>query len=116
MYAQRRDTAEPPILEYLNSIGARYQQMDKSAGFDLLVFYRGQIYVIEIKTVTKPKTRAQLEAMLTGNERRTMELIQSAGCRYHIVTCPAEMAGVLEHSYSPPLAQVGDAGIMIMNQ
>lgn len=87
MYAQRRDLDEPGIIEAYRRIGAYAQPMDKSAGFDLLVAFRGVLYVVEVKsTGGKKKSREQLERMLTENEYLTMQLIQAAGGEYHIVT------------------------------
>lgn len=87
MYAQRRDINEPEIVDALRRVGAYVQQMDKSAGFDLLVAFRGGLYAIEVKsTGGKKKSREQLERMLTENEYLTMQLLQAVGVKYHIVT------------------------------
>ena len=102
MYAQRRDINEPEIVDALRSVGAYVQQMDKSAGFDLLVGYASRYffgwrwYIIEVKNTNgKQATREQLEKMLTKNERDTMQLIQAAGGEYHIVTGAAAALAVV---------------------
>jgi len=108
MYAQRRDINEPEIVEALRRVGAYVQQMDKSAGFDLLVCFNdsyevwkllrhSQFFVIEVKNTNgKPATQPELEKMLTKNERETMQLIQAAGGEYHIVTdAAAALAAVI---------------------
>lgn len=47
--AQRRDSNEREIIQALRAAGVIVLQMDKSAGFDLLCAYAGQLYVVEIK-------------------------------------------------------------------
>jgi hypothetical protein len=90
---QQRDLNEPGIVAALCAVGCYVQRMDKSAGFDLLVGYANRYffgwrwYVIEVKnTGGKFVTRAELEKMLTKNERETMQLMQATGGEYHIVT------------------------------
>lgn len=92
MHAQRKDANEADIIKALRAHGCYVKQMDKSAGFDLLVVYSsikwaimGGIVIAEVKnTEGKTLTRAELEKMLTKNERETMQLIQAAGGKYHI--------------------------------
>lgn len=94
---QQRDKNEAGIIAALCGYGCYVQQMDKSAGFDLLVGYNGRfyvanvgrwcLYVMEVKNPDgKQLTRAELEKMLTPNEALTKELIEAAGGEYHIVT------------------------------
>ena len=47
--AQRRDGNEREIINTLKAVGAVVLQMDRSEGFDLLVCWHGQIYVMEVK-------------------------------------------------------------------
>lgn len=47
--AQRRDGNEREIIQALRAAGVIVLQMDKSAGFDLLCAYAGQLYILEIK-------------------------------------------------------------------
>lgn len=87
---QQRDKNEAGIIDVLCGHGWYVQQMDKSAGFDLLAghsdrWQRWFWYVVEVKyTGGKFLTRAELEKMLTKNERTTMELIQATGGEYLI--------------------------------
>lgn len=46
---QKRDANEREIINALRKIGAVVLQMDKSAGFDLLVAWHGVTYVMEVK-------------------------------------------------------------------
>jgi len=46
---QRRDGNEKEIVTTLRAVGASVLYMDKSAGFDLLVCWHGQIFVMEVK-------------------------------------------------------------------
>lgn len=87
MYAQRRDSNEPEIIESLEKLGAIVKQMDKSAGFDLLVFFNKNIHIVEVKNTNgKIKTRDKLIKLLTNNEYNTMIIIESSGVPYNIVT------------------------------
>ena len=82
LYAQRRDKNERPIIDALESAGASVIQMDKSAGFDILVFYAGQVYIAEVK---RPGEK------MTDREFETCEIITRQGCGYYILT-DVEMA------------------------
>ena len=91
LYAQRRDKNEREIIDALESAGASVIQMDKSAGFDLLVFYMWKIYVAEVK---RPDKKIKLE----DNEMDTCEIITRQGCKYYILTSidqALDMIGVL---------------------
>lgn len=89
LYAQRRDKNEREIIQALESAGASVFQMDKSAGWDLSVFYHGHEYVAEVK---RPGEK------LTWRERETCEIITRQGCKYYILTdveMALQMIGVL---------------------
>lgn len=79
LYAQRRDKNEREIIDALESAGASVFQMDKSTGWDLMVFYRGNEYVAEVK---RPDKKIKLE----DNEMDACEIITRQGCKYHILT------------------------------
>ena len=91
MYAQRRDINEPEIVDALRCVGAYVQQMDKSVGFDLLVAFRGVLYVVEVKNC-KPQN---VYRELTENESKTMQLIEKTGVNYNIVTGAAAALAVV---------------------
>lgn len=83
MYGQSRDKNEGDIIRALRQVGAHVQQMDKSAGFDLLVVCRGIVHLIEVK---RPKYRHRpAKSYLTDNEIKTRDAIEFAGGAYNIV-------------------------------
>ena len=89
MNAQRRDANEAGIIAALRAAGAFVQQMDKSAGFDLLVFFQGAIYVMEVKIPGKQNN-------LTLAEEDRMEMIRVIGeVDYNIVTTPEAALNVI---------------------
>lgn len=47
-YAKRRDISEPDIITALERVGALIERMDRPC--DLLVRFRGVIYLLEVKT------------------------------------------------------------------
>lgn len=66
--------------------------------FDIIVFYKGQTYVVEIKNPEKlPKEydRERMEKDLTLGERECMEAVQRQGITYHIVATLDEAMQVL---------------------
>jgi hypothetical protein len=95
MIRQRKDTNEREIINAYQGVGAYARQMDRKAGFDLLVFFRGVVYVVEVKYTTKHKTRAELIKMLTANEFEAMQLIESTGADYNIVQNITEALSVI---------------------
>lgn len=75
--AQRRDKNEREIIDALRVAGVYVQQMDKSAGFDLLCAYHGIIEVVEVKTEDKPyPSNAEMHVAFALNH---------AGVKYHII-------------------------------
>lgn len=59
MTPSKRDANERPILRGLRDIGAWYHQMDRDAGFDLLVGFRGRLFVGEVKDPAQPPSKRQ---------------------------------------------------------
>ena len=96
MYAQRRDANEPEIIRAYRDVGAYVQQMDKDDGFDLLVCFRGQAHIVEVKNPRKQQTREGLIKMLTENELEVMRAVEATGVRYNIVTNEAEAKAVIK--------------------
>ncbi len=95
MYAQRRDANEREIVDALHGLRAYVQQMDKSAGFDLLVGWRGVLYAIEVKNPAyRPKTKP-VETMLTDAEMEVKLLFDAANVDYHIVFTVDDVLQVL---------------------
>lgn len=85
MYAQRRDANEAEIIAVLTFAGCYCIQMDKSAGFDLLVIKDDDMYVMEIKAPGK-------ESDLTASERARLEGIVMIGGGNYWVVSSAEQA------------------------
>lgn len=54
--AAKRDTSEPDILKTLAQVGADYICLDK---FDVLVWYRQKLFILECKTGKGRRTRSQ---------------------------------------------------------
>lgn len=51
--AKRRDVAEPAIVEALRGAGAYVARVDGDGLFDLLVGFKGQTFLLEVKTPQK---------------------------------------------------------------
>jgi Holliday junction resolvase len=62
-YAKRRDENEPEIVKALEGIGAKVIRLDI---VDLLVNYRGKIYLLEVKTPEGKLTKKQRELLDDG--------------------------------------------------
>lgn len=62
-YAAKRDHSERSILDALNQVGADYLLLD---AIDVLVFYRGNVFLLEVKTGKGRKTRSQQELVEKG--------------------------------------------------
>jgi predicted Holliday junction resolvase-like endonuclease len=68
------------IVHWLRWIGASVTIMDRNAGFDLLVGYRGRLYVVEIKM-------PGCENRLTKNEKAMKAALEAVGVSYNIISC-----------------------------
>ena len=67
MTYSKRDANERAILDALRDLGVWYRQMDRNAGFDLLLAFRGRLFVVEIKDPSQPPSKRKL----TPNEVHT---------------------------------------------
>ena len=67
MTRSKRDANEKAILRDLTLLGVWYRQMEREAGFDLLVGFRGKLYLGEIKDPKQPPSKRAL----TPNEQIT---------------------------------------------
>ena len=73
------DTNQPEIVKALRRVGAvvkHVHQLKKL--FDILVFFNGKTYCVEIKQDKKKK--------LTPGEQECKDLIESVGVKYWIIT------------------------------
>jgi hypothetical protein len=63
----KRDANESAILRDLRLLSVWYRQMPRETGFDLLVGFRGRLYIGEVKDPNQPPSRRAL----TPNEQIT---------------------------------------------
>ena len=78
MIKQRRDKNETEIVRLMRAVGAGVRRMDKSAGHDLTVFFRGVVYIVEIKNPDELW-------VLTENEQNVRDLCEMNGVTYWII-------------------------------
>lgn len=86
-YANRRDANEPDIIKALEAIGCTVEAMDK---VDLVVGYRGQNYLLEVKDGSKPPSKRELTPA-------QLRLRNSWKGQYSVVTSVDEALAVLKH-------------------
>jgi len=79
MIVQRRDANEPEIVAALRAAGCWVGQMDRTAGFDLLVRRDGKSWVMEVK-------RPKHEKELTNNEYNVKANMELCDCEYYVVS------------------------------
>ncbi len=81
----KRDGNERPIIDALEAAGAYVIQMSRTAGFDLLVMFRGIVYIVEVKLP------GYSEADITPAERkRRYETYMYGEVAYNVITTPEE--------------------------
>ena len=61
--AKRRDTTEKAIIQALRQVGAQVVPCDT---FDLAVYFRGTVHLLECKTGKEPLTASQERLMAEG--------------------------------------------------
>ena len=74
-----RDANERGIIELLQAAGCVVWQMDRKAGFDLLVISAGDVEIVEVKNPAK-------KWKLTDAEQKKKDEVESVGGTYWIVT------------------------------
>lgn len=60
-FAAKRDRNEPEIIRALEKVGAIVTQLSQPGVFDLLVGFRGVLYLLEVKDKGGSLTDAQIE-------------------------------------------------------
>lgn len=60
-FAAKRDRNEPEIIKALEKVGAIVTQISQQGVFDLLVGFRGVLYLLEVKDKGGSLTDAQIE-------------------------------------------------------
>ena len=86
--AAKIDKNQPEIVQALRLHGAKVRSVAQlKKAFDLLVFYNGNTFIIEVKDGNKPLTEGEIEFK---------EIVESAGVKYWVirsVTDALEMIG-----------------------
>jgi hypothetical protein len=94
--AAKVDANQPLIVAAMRSKGAYVHVCSQlKNAWDVIVFFMGRIFIMEIKNpeyITKSKP---LEASLTEGERKTREYIERTGNIYHIVTTPEQALQII---------------------
>lgn len=93
------DSNQKSIVEALRKVGAVvvHTHQLKNA-FDILVGYKGNLYIMEIKSplyLPKEYNRERLEKELTDGERSLMNDFKSIGIEYHIVVTIDEAFSII---------------------
>jgi len=94
-----KDANHKDIVDALRKVGAVIVDTTPvKDAFDLMVFYKGNSYIMEIKNPDKlPKVydRERLEKDLTEGERKCMQDVQAVGVAYHIIASIEEALKVI---------------------
>lgn len=95
------DENQPEIVEALRKAGAFVVITSQlKNAFDILVAFRGKLFIMEIKDGEKPPSARKL----TDGETKCKEGIEGAGCTYHIVLSVEEALNVINENkwcYAP---------------
>jgi hypothetical protein len=75
-FAKRRDKNEPEIVAALKKLGAKVERLDM---VDLLVNYKGKIYLLEVKTENGKLTKKQ-ESLI--EEGWPIHIVRDIGAAY----------------------------------
>ncbi len=78
-YAHKTDENQSAIIDTLRDAGAYVQIMQPEDGFDLLVAYRGELFIMEVK-------RPGHIGELTQNEKDKRDGVEKMGVPYYIIT------------------------------
>jgi hypothetical protein len=88
MTPSKRDANESELIALWRQLGAVVIEMDRNAGFDLIVAHRGEVYIVEIKAEGK-------RMRLTDAERVRCTEVEAVGVPYSIVTSRKEALELL---------------------
>jgi len=83
MKASKVDSNQKEIVTALRRVGAvvLITSMLKNA-FDILVGYKGKLYIVEIKDGKKPSSQRKL----TEGELKCKNMFESVGVKYNVIT------------------------------
>lgn len=80
--AARTDANQKEIVTALRKIGCYVLPTHQlKSAFDLLVAYRGKLFIMEIKDGTKPPSQRRL----TPGEMKCKKDVESAGAKYWVI-------------------------------
>ena len=88
MRAHKVDANQAEIVDALRRVGAVVIPMAPEVGFDLLVAYNANVYIVEVK-------QPGLQDDLTAREKRRRDELMMAGVQYCIVTSAEDALEVL---------------------
>jgi hypothetical protein len=91
--AARIDSNQPEIVAALRKAGAVVFHVHTIKNlFDLLVFYKGNVYCVEVKDGNKPASQRKL----TEGELKCKALLESQDVTYYIVSSVSEALDLLK--------------------
>lgn len=80
--AAKVDSNQSEIVKALRKLGAAVLITSQlKNAFDILVGYRGQLFIVEIKDGAKPPSQTKL----TEGELKCKTLFESVGIKYHVI-------------------------------
>jgi len=85
----KRDGNEKSIVDFWKQCGCIWVPGRIDSGYDGLLLYRGNLYVVEIK---QPKEREHL----TETERNLRDATEVRGIEYHVITSVEEAAKLID--------------------
>ena len=92
--AARVDANQPEIVKALRDYGAYVVITSQlKNAFDILAFYNGKVYPIEIKDGSKPESARRL----TAGEQICKKEIERRGCEYHIIKTVEEAINLISN-------------------
>jgi len=81
----KKDSNQPEIEQALRQVGAFVLSTHElKNAFDMLVVFRGQEYIVEVKNPEYLPKSKPVETMLTKGEAECKALVEAAGGVYHI--------------------------------
>jgi len=89
------DANHQNIIKFIRSIGGVVLDCKSLINaFDILVGYKGKLFIMEIKDGKKSPSQRKI----TPGEMRCKEMFESVGCDYHVVFCEEDVLKVLNES------------------
>jgi len=93
MRGNRIDANQNEIVRELRKVGATVLiTSNLKNAFDILVGFRGELYIVEIKDGSKPPSQRKL----TPGETKCKQDFQNVGVKYHIINSVQEAIEMLK--------------------